>query len=130
MNRRTEQIESTLRREIGMTIERGLADPRIKGLVSVTSVHLTEDNRTAVVNVSVLPDEHGKTTVGALAHAATHIRTQIAKRIQTRQIPRLQFKLDVSLKKQAQVLATINEVMREDREDQPGLDEPSQEKSQ
>lgn len=128
MTRRIEQIEATLRRELGMALERGLADPRIKGLVSVTQVHLTEDQHTAVVSVSVLPQEHGRQTVRALGHAAAHLRALVGKRIEMRQIPRLEFKLDESLKKQSQVLAALNEVMKEKQAEDDGREPSPQEK--
>lgn len=131
MTRRTEQIEATLRREVGQLLEKGLADPRIKGLVSVTGVRLTDDRHTAVISVSVFPAEHGRGTVHALQHAAKHLRHELTRHVQARQIPRLQFRLDESLKHQARVIQAINEAVGPDRaeaDDAPhGPDEPAQE---
>jgi len=111
MNRRTQQLEAAIKRQIGLMLEKGLADPRIKGIVSVTHVRLTEDQKTAVVGVSVMPADKARQTVHALVHAAPHIRHELASLIKVRAVPHIQFKLDQSLKKQAQVLEAINQAM-------------------
>jgi ribosome-binding factor A len=116
MTYRKEQSESTLRRALGEVIEAGLADPRIQGLISVTSVRLSPDQRTAFVHVSVVPDEQAELTLYGLRHAAGHIQSLVAKKVRARQVPRLDFRLDESLKKQAEVLDAIRQAIEEDAE--------------
>lgn len=111
MSHRIEQLESTLQRTIGQIIARGLSDPRLRGLVSVTQVKLTDDKQTAVVHVSVMPDQFEQGSVRALRHAAKHIRHEVSQRVDARYVPYLDFKLDHSLKKQAEVMDAINEAM-------------------
>lgn len=111
MSHRIEQLESTLRRVIGQILAEGLSDPRLRGLVSVTSVKVTEDRHTAVVNVSVMPAEHEQGSVRALRHAARHIRHEVGRRVEARVLPHLDFKLDRSLKKQAEVMQAIHDAM-------------------
>ena len=101
MSHRVEQLERTLQKEIGRHLSAGLADPRVTGLVSVTGVELTEDRRTAVVHVSIMPEDHSKRTIQGLRHAARHIQAAVSKRIAVRQMPHLDFKLDRSLKNTA-----------------------------
>lgn len=111
MPHRIEQLESTLRRTIGLLLTEGLSDPRVRGLMTVTEVKVTEDRHTAVVKVSVLPEDQGKMTIKALRHAAKHIRHQVSERTAVRTVPHLEFVLDESLKKQAKVIDAISQAM-------------------
>ncbi len=110
---RTPQIESALMRAVSTVLTEGLADPRVRGLVTVTGVELTEDHAVAVVKVSVMPAEHERATLAALQHAAPQVRHRVGRRVRYRQLPRLQFKLDPSIKRQARVLDAINQAMAE-----------------
>ena len=103
MTDRLAKLASVLRESIQEVILRGLNDPRVRGLVSVTNVELTPDLAEARVFVSVLPQQHAKLTVEALGHAAGHIQSCIAPQLNIRRMPRLRFKVDDSLKKQAEL---------------------------
>jgi len=109
VSRRTEQLASTLQRAIQDVIARGLSDPRISGLITITSVRVSPDLREAIVMVSVLPEERQELVVHGLKHAAPHIRREIGEHIRSRQLPTLQFRLDESLKKQAAVIRAISQ---------------------
>jgi ribosome-binding factor A len=126
MSHRPEQLESALMRQVSQVLERGLADPRVKGLMTVTGVKLTEDRRTAVVSVSVLPAEHARGTIRALRHAAPHIRSQVARGIRARHTPRLEFKLDEALKRQAEVFRALEQARQLTPPDPPEPDGPGQ----
>jgi ribosome-binding factor A len=103
----TDQIASVLRRAVQTVIERGLNDPRMRGLTSVTEVKVAPDLSQAVVSVSVMPAEQAELNLHALRHAAGHIRSVVGRRVQMRRIPRLIFRLDHSIKKEAATLAAI-----------------------
>jgi ribosome-binding factor A len=107
MSVRADQIAAALRRGVQDVITRGLSDPRIRGLVSVTRVALTSDLADAVVYVSVLPDDAAELTLHGLRHAAPFFRTELARRVPMRRIPRIEFRIDRSLKKEAEVLAAL-----------------------
>ncbi|MCC6676811.1 MAG: 30S ribosome-binding factor RbfA [Phycisphaerales bacterium] len=109
MSRKTEQLASTLQRALQEVIARGLNDPRITGLITITSVRISPDLREAVVMVSVLPEEKQELVVHGLKHAAPHIRREIGENIRSRQLPTLHFRLDESLKKQAAVIRAISQ---------------------
>src|SRR5690554_1426365 len=100
-----EQVASVLQRAVQTVLTRGLNDPRIRGLITVTSVKVAPDMVNATVNVSIHPQEVAKTTMKGLQAAAKHIRTEMARHVEMRRVPDLAFKLDESLKKQAAVLA-------------------------
>lgn len=108
--RRT-QVASALKRAIGQVLARGLSDPRVSGLISVTRVVVGQDFRDARVYVSVLPPRHEKRVVHGLQHAAGYVQSELQGIISMRHVPRLLFMLDVSLKKEADVYASIDASM-------------------
>jgi|ERR1043165_1348789 ribosome-binding factor A len=118
MSRRSEQFASSLQIALQETISRGLQDPRISGLITVTEVKLTDDLKTAFIQVSVLPQERQELTMHGLRSAASHLRHQIGDKLSSRQMPELVFKLDQSLKKQAGVMEALSRA-REERERRP-----------
>jgi ribosome-binding factor A len=118
-----DQISSVLQRAVQEVISRGLNDPRVRGLISVTSVTISEDRREATVRVSVLPAEHAELTMHGLRHATPHVQSKVANTVRARRVPTLHFRLDESLKKQADVLAAIRR--NESQEDTPAPEDPT-----
>ena len=116
MSTHAHQIESVLRRSVQDILSRGLNDPRVRGLVSVTKVDVSPDYAEAIVWCSVLPEEHGPLSIKGIEHASAWIRRTVASKVSLRRMPRLSFRLDQSLKKQAEVLSAINEGRRRDDE--------------
>jgi len=108
MSRKTEQFASELRELIQSLITRGLADPRISGLITVTEVTVSPDLRNATVLVSVLPHDREQTTLKGLIAAAGHLRHEIGRTITNRHIPDLAIRLDDRLRKQAETLDAIH----------------------
>lgn len=107
MSVRHDHLLSEFRRKLQTVIARGLNDPRIRGLVSITGVHLADDLSEAKVLVSVLPAEHEKLTLEGLRSAAPKIVSELAPSLRMRRLPRLRFEIDDSLKKQAALYAAI-----------------------
>ena len=119
MSRRTQQLGSVLHRATQSVLNDGLSDPRLDGrMVTVTNVKVTDDGRTAVISVSVLPEEKQKLAWHALRDASRHIRRQAADLVSVHRMPEFVFKLDTSLKKQARVLDAIAKARTETPEDE------------
>ena len=123
------QVSSLLRRVIQERLARGLSDPRYRGLVSVTEVKVGSDLRTAVVLVSVLPEKYGSRVLHALKSATSLLRRQIRSETALRRVPELEFRLDDSIKRDAQIAEAIreheteeNDIASNDREG-PGTEE-------
>jgi ribosome-binding factor A len=108
MSFRKQQVESLLKRTISELLVRKVSDPRIEGMVSVTSVDVSPDLSQATVRVSILPSKHEKTTVAGLNHAASYIHGLVRKAVSLRTVPHLTFRLDSELKRQAAVIEAIN----------------------
>ena len=112
MTIRPQQIESILKRTISNVISRRLADPRIRGLVSITRIVVAKNLKDAQIYVSVLPAQYEKRTVVGLNSAAGHIHRMARESVALRTMPHLEFRLDASLKKQAAVLESIGQANR------------------
>lgn len=113
MGRHAERLAAQIRRSIQTEMSRGLNDPRIGGMVSITEVHLADDLADATVLVSVHPEEAEALTLHGLRSAAKHFRSRLARSLGTKRVPRLHFKVDRSLKMQARITAAL-------AEDRPG----------
>ncbi len=116
MGQQLEQVASVLRRAIQAVLSRGLNDPRVRGLVSVTSIDVSPDLAQAVVKVSILPESASELSMHGLRSASRHIRSAVAGNVELRRVPRLLFKLDLSLKNEAAIQAAINKACREDED--------------
>ena len=128
MSHRLEQIESTLRRAISQVLRRDMADPRIVGMVSITRLEVSADLRDAQVHISVMPARYERRTLQGLRHAAGHIHARLCKAVSMRTVPRLNFRLDVTLKKQAEVFDAIRRGLPDSDDSSPdavGSDRPS-----
>lgn len=116
VHHRKDQLASMLRLSVQGVLSRGLSDPRLDGaMLTVTEVDLAPDYSNAVIRVSVLPEKAQKRSIAALQHAAKHIRHEVSEKLNLRSTPQFHFELDVSTKKQADVLAALSKV-REERE--------------
>jgi ribosome-binding factor A len=108
-----EQVASTLQRAVQSVLTRGLNDPRIKGLITVTAVKVSPDYAQATVLVSIHPEDRTDVTMQGLTAAARHVRSAASRFMQIRRMPELTFRVDQSLKKQAEILAMLDQIERE-----------------
>jgi ribosome-binding factor A len=91
-----ERLGEALREEIETIVEGELGDPRI-GLVSVTSVVLAQDSRSAHVFVTLDGnDEEAERSLQGLNAAVGFIRREVAENLHLRRPPELHFQLDRS----------------------------------
>ncbi len=116
MSRRTDQVASLIRRAVQSRLSRGLNDPRVRGLISVTQVTVAADLSEAVILVSIMPAEHAQLTLHGLQHAAAHLRGELGRTARLRHQPRLTFKLDDSMRHAAEAMAAIIQVSGAERQ--------------
>ncbi len=114
--RKQDQLQHALRGAIQEVLGRGLADPRIRGLVTVTEVEVAPDRRNATVYVSIFPEERVELAMHGLHDAEGHVRHEVGELIRTRVMPVLTFRRDDRIKKEAAVLRAINEASLRDAE--------------
>lgn len=89
-------------------LARGLADPRLEGFITVTKVTVSDDLKAATIWVSVLPVERQKLVMHGLKSAAAHIRRQVGDLIALNHMPTISFRLDESLKREAEVYRALD----------------------
>lgn len=98
MSRRTERLNSQIRRDLSELLRYEVKDPRVSGVVSVTRVDVSSDLQYARVYVSVYGTLREKEkTMAALGSAAGFLRRHLRGRLDTRQAPTLRFFLDDTL---------------------------------
>ena len=104
-----------------MAILAELQDPRIRD-VTVTYVEVSADLRHAKVHVSVMGDEtRQKLSLQGLQSAAGFLQSKVAKRIELRYTPRLDFILDQGVKRSIEISQILDRVLPE--RDSPEADE-------
>lgn len=109
-SRRVLKAAEAIREVVSMAILTDLKDPRIQD-VTVTFVEVSPDMRYAKVHVSVMGNEtKQQLSLRGLESAAGYLQTKIAKRIDTRYTPRLQFVLDQGVKKSIEVSRILSEL--------------------
>jgi ribosome-binding factor A len=110
---RLARVAEAIREVASETILFELRDPRVK-LVTVTRTEVSGDLQHAKVYVSVMGTEkEQQLTLRGLRHAAGFIQSKIARRLQTRFTPTLQFVLDAGVKHSIEMTRLINEALAE-----------------
>ena len=113
--RRIERIQSRLRQDIAGLFLSDLKDPRLKGLISITRVTVSKDLSYARVYWSILGSESDQRTAERLIESARgFIQKTVAKGLDIRVTPQLNFIYDDSIAKGAEVSKLIDEAMQAD----------------
>jgi len=109
MSRRTLKAAEAIRQIVGMAILTEIQDPRVKD-VTVVRVEVSGDMQTAKVYVSVMGDESKQNLcLKGLKSCAGFLQSKIAKRIETRYVPHIQFVLDQGVKNQLLISKMLDE---------------------
>lgn len=137
MTRRTERFGELLRAELSELIRREVKDPRVGEMVTISSIKVSADMRQAKVLISIYgtPEEREAAIVG-LRTARGFLQRHLLERLKVRRVPTLEFELDRSIERGAEVLKMIADVSREfgpadgagapdAAGDQPGGDRPA-----
>lgn len=102
-----------IREVVASAILTEIRDPRVKG-VTVIGVEVTPDMREATVSVSVMGDESQKQrSIRGLQNSAGFLQSKIARRIDTRYTPRLQFELNRGIENAIVVGELLGKIRRE-----------------
>ena len=95
--RRIARIEQQIKERLAVAVQRELADPRL-GFVTITRVEVDREMQRCVVHWSALGDAKAqRLSAAALEHAKGLLRTDVAKVLHTRTVPRLEFRFDESV---------------------------------
>ena len=118
------RINSEVQKELSNIIRGEIKDPRINPLTSVVAVEVSPDLKNCKAYISVLGDEESqKDTIKGLKSAEGYIRVLLAKRINLRNTPEINFVLDQSIEYDVKMSKLIDEVVGEHDEDADEQDE-------
>jgi ribosome-binding factor A len=97
MSKRSERVETQLKKDISTILLEELKDPRI-GFITVIRVEVTADLRYAKIYFSILGDDEAKEkALKGINSAKGYIRKLVGDRMKMRYVPELEFKLDSSI---------------------------------
>ena len=121
---RLARMAEVIREVASETILFELQDPRVKN-VTVTRAEVSGDLQHAKVYVSIMGTEkEQELTLRGLRHAAGFVQSKLAKRLQTRFTPVIQFVLDQGVKRSIEASRLLREVLppTESDDDEDDLD--------
>ena len=112
MSRRMERINALLRKEISAIVASDISDPRLSSMITITRVDTASDLSRAKVYVSIMghPDQKKRTMKG-LKSAAGFVRRGLRPRLTLRTVPEVEFRIDDSIERGADMLRMIDEAM-------------------
>ena len=110
------RINGEVQRALAEIIRGEIKDPRIAPMTSVVAVEVAPDLKTCKAWISVLGDEKAQEdTLAGLESAEGYIRGQLARIINLRNTPQLQFIMDQSIAYGVNMSKRIEEVVASDR---------------
>jgi len=112
---RTLRIAGLIQRELSQILHHEVKDLRLK-LVNISDVEVTRDLSYAKIFFTMLDEKKSKDTLVALTNASGHLRSILAKRIDIRTIPKLQFVFDDSMLRGNKISNLIDEAIARDKD--------------
>ena len=109
MNIKIERINHMIMEEVSKILMLEIKDEDIK-FVTVTDCDTSNDLSYAKIYVTVLEQEKKEETLKALNKASSFIRSELAKRIDIRNIPELKFYYDESINYGEKIDKIIDEI--------------------
>ncbi len=110
---RKDRVASVLSRAVSEIIEHQMKDPRL-GLVTITTVDVSSDLKTAIIYFSSLNDK--ETGLATLNRAKGYIKSELASKVRMRYIPDIEFRIDDSYEYGRKIDALLDEISQDDTE--------------
>lgn len=111
---RHERLEQDVKIALSDIIMNEVKEPSVTGLISVTDVKITPDQKYAKVYVSIFGKENKNRVIGALKKATGFIKKELGRRVRMRNMPDITFGLDNSMEYGEHMDKVIKEVMEKD----------------
>lgn len=111
-NRRVARVASLIQQEVSQMLINGIKDDRVgAGMVSVTTVNVSNDLQHAKIFVSIYGTEEAKAeTMAGLKSSTGFVRRELGKRMRLRRTPEVVFYEDMSLELGDRTLSLINQL--------------------
>ena len=116
------RINEEIQRELSDLI-RGLKDPRVQTMLSITRVDTTSDLRYAKVHISVLEESRENEAMKGLRSAGGWLRRELGQKLQLRYTPERVFALDDSLKYGAHMYDLLSRLSAQEKREEPEHDD-------
>ena len=112
------RLGEEIRKIISELLQREIKDPRLSGMVSISTVEVTGDGSYATAYVSILgqtqnseaSQKEKEDVLDAFKSAKGLIKREIGKQIKLRHIPELIFKIDTSMEYGRHISKIINDL--------------------
>ncbi len=116
--RRQERMAVEIKKVLSQIIQDQIKDPRLDfSTISITRVDVSNDLGHARVNFSILGEaEQQAETIKVLQSAKGYLRSELAREIQLRHAPELEFRLDKSIEHGIRISSLLEE-LRESEKD-------------
>lgn len=111
------RVNEEVMRELAEIIRTEIKDPRMATLVSVVSVEVAPDLKTAKAYISAMGGENPEEgTITALNSAKGYIKKLLAKRVNLRNTPDITFIMDSSIAYGVDMISKIDSIMAKEKE--------------
>lgn len=105
-----ERLEEDSKIALSQIISYEVKHPDVTGLISVTRVQITPDQKYAKVYVSIFNNNDKKKVLSALQASGNFIRYELGQKVKMRNVPKLTFALDDSIEYGAYMNRVIQEL--------------------
>lgn len=108
------RVNAEVQRELSNILRGGIKDPRVAPMTSVVAVEVAPDLKTCKAYISVFGDRKvQEDTLDGLRSAERYIRRELARTINMRNTPEIQFVLDQSIEYGVNMSRKIDELTRD-----------------
>ena len=111
---RHERLEQDTKVALSKIISYELKNPSVTGIISVTDVKITKDQKYAKIYVSIFGKKNKKEVIEALSASSGFIKLNLGKMVKFRNIPSLEFIVDNSMEYGMNMDKLIDEVIKKD----------------
>ena len=101
------RIQRLIQKNISEIIQYEIKDPHL-GFVSIPEVKVSKDLSYAKVYVAFINENEAKEGMKVLEKSKGFIRSELAKRMDTRRVPEISFVLDEGYKKEQRITELLN----------------------
>ena len=112
-----ERLEQDAKLALSNIILYEVKNPSVTGLISVTDVKITPDQKYAKVYISIFGKQNKAKVMEGLDNSKGFIRTGLAKKVRFMNVPALTFVLDDSMEYGAHMDKVISQVIKNDKKD-------------
>ena len=113
-----ERLEQDIKVALSSIITYEVKEPEVTGMISITEVKVTPDQKYATVYVSIYGKNNKEKVLEALKKAKGFIKSALAKKVRMRNIPDIIFKLDNSMEYGEYMDKVIDEVIKKDNKNE------------